>query len=160
MATTATTSSRSPSTRLRARSCGLTRTSGDGEADDRGPDQQAHDVAGGVRVGRPPGQQQSQPGPGQRDGQRHDLHDQDTPVLMLVDETERVVLSVDGARLVQVPDEVRRLLGPSAPEVDGPVWWVEVRASSTHQGAAAAARWLARELIERHGGAIWPQEPR
>lgn len=83
---------------------------------------------------------------------------QDTPVILLLDENERVVLAVDGARLLQVPGEVRRLLGPSAPEVGEAVWWVEIRASSAYDGAAAAARRLASTLVEHHGGAVWPSE--
>lgn len=81
---------------------------------------------------------------------------QDSPVVLLLDAEQRVLLAVDGARLVQVPSEVRRLLQPSPPEVTGPVWWVEVRASSTHDDALAAARRVAETLVERHGGTVWP----
>lgn len=83
---------------------------------------------------------------------------QDSPVLLLLDEQEQVVLAVDGARLVQVPGEVRRLLGPAAPEVGDAVWWVDIRASSVREDAPAAARRLAGVLVERHGGAVWPPE--
>lgn len=85
---------------------------------------------------------------------------QDTPVILLLDEELQTVLAVDGARLVQVPSEVRRLLGPTAPEVHDPVWWVDIHSSATHQGAPAAARRLASTLVDRHGGAVWPAEPR
>lgn len=84
---------------------------------------------------------------------------QDTPVVLLLDDERHVVLAVDGARLVQVPSEVTRLLGPAAPVVGEAVWWVEIRAASTSDGAAAAARRLATVLVDRHGGAVWPPEP-
>lgn len=84
---------------------------------------------------------------------------QQTPVVLLLDDRADVVLAVDGARLVQVPDEVQRLLGPAAPDVGDAVWWVDVRASSTLEGADAAARRLAEVLVERHGGAVWVPEP-
>ena len=81
---------------------------------------------------------------------------QDTPVVLLLNDDQQIMLSIDGARLVQVPSEVRRLLGPTAPEVNGPVWWIDVHATSADPGAPAAARRLAATLVDRHGGAVWP----
>lgn len=81
---------------------------------------------------------------------------QETPVLLLLDGEQQVVVAVDGARLVQVRTEVRRLLGPSAPAVEDAVWWVDIRASSVHEGAASTARRLAEVLVDRHGGSVWP----
>jgi hypothetical protein len=86
------------------------------------------------------------------------------PVLQLLDESERSVLAVDGPRLVQVPGEVRRLLGVAVADVSEPVWWIEVRASSVHDGEldgrhddpGRAARRLAEHLVERYGGFVWP----
>jgi hypothetical protein len=86
------------------------------------------------------------------------------PVLELLDENERSVLAVDGPRLVQVPGEVRRLLGVPAADVTEPVWWIEVRASSVRDGElddagldpGPAARRLAEHLIGRYGGFVWP----
>lgn len=67
----------------------------------------------------------------------------DTPVILLLDENERVVLAVDGARLLQVPGEVRRLLGPSAP--------TSARRSG---GSRSGRRRRTRVPLRRLGG--WP----
>lgn len=80
----------------------------------------------------------------------------ETPVLLLLDDDAQLVLAVDGPRLIQTPDEIGRLLLPDPPPVDGPVWWVDVRAYAGRPGAAEAAHRLATRLVADHGGWVWP----
>jgi hypothetical protein len=76
-----------------------------------------------------------------------------SPILELLDDEEHPVLAVDGPRLVQVPGEVRRLLGASVPDDVEPVWWVEMRVPSERD--AAPAHRLAEQLVQRCGGFVW-----
>jgi hypothetical protein len=63
----------------------------------------------------------------------------------------RPLVTVEGARLVQVPGEVARLLGVE--DAPHPAWWVEARAVDT--GAAAIARRFAAALLSQTGGVSW-----
>ena len=82
----------------------------------------------------------------------------DTPVLLLLDDNAQLVLAVDGPRLIQAAGEVDRLLQPDPPAVDGPVWWVDIRAYASQPEAADAAHRLATSLVAEHGGWVWPAE--
>ncbi|WP_370964222.1 hypothetical protein [Amycolatopsis sp. cg9] len=64
----------------------------------------------------------------------------------------RVLLTVEGARLVRVPGEVDRLLGLDVPP---PVWWVEGRAPDEDAEAEAVARTFAEALAVATGGRAW-----
>lgn len=64
----------------------------------------------------------------------------------------RVLLSIEGARLIRVPGEVRRLLGV---DVSPPVWWVESRAPEDDEEAEAVARAFTTALIAATGGTSW-----
>ena len=64
----------------------------------------------------------------------------------------RVLLTVEGARLVQVPGEARRVLGLDVPT---PVWWVEGRAPDEDAEAEAVARTFAEALAVATGGRAW-----
>jgi hypothetical protein len=68
----------------------------------------------------------------------------------------RLLLTTEGARLVQVPGEVRRLLGiGDEVEVPHPVWWVESRAPGGDPEAEAVARTFTQALVARTGGLSW-----
>lgn len=77
-------------------------------------------------------------------------------VVQLLDDDGRSMYAVEGPRLVQVPGEVERLLGPAVSDVDTPVWWVEARAPDTQHQGAVMARTLAEELVRQLGGVVWP----
>lgn len=66
----------------------------------------------------------------------------------------RLLLTLEGARLVQVPGEAERLLGIPG-EVPHPVWWVESRAPGADQEAEAVARRFTRALVALTGGMSW-----
>lgn len=76
-------------------------------------------------------------------------------LIELLDEQGRPVLTVEGPLLVHTPGEVHRLLG-HLDDAEPPVWWVEIRASSATEGAAAAGRRFAEHLVQELGGAVWP----
>jgi hypothetical protein len=68
----------------------------------------------------------------------------------------RLLLTNEGARLVQVPGEVRRLLGIGEEvELPHPVWWVESRAPGADPEAEAVARNFTKALVARTGGLSW-----
>jgi hypothetical protein len=67
----------------------------------------------------------------------------------------RLQLTIDGARLVQVPGEARRLLGIDTEAVPHPVWWVEGRAPGGDPDAAAVARRFTSALVAAVGGVSW-----
>lgn len=74
-------------------------------------------------------------------------------LLQLCDDDERPLVTIEGARLVQVPGEVQRLLGiDDAPH---PTWWVEARAVSNRPDAAVVARRFAAALLSVTGGVSW-----
>ncbi|GAA4671963.1 hypothetical protein GCM10023347_27480 [Streptomyces chumphonensis] len=77
----------------------------------------------------------------------------DGAVVQLTDADGRPLASVEAPMLVQVPGEVRRLLGLDA---DRPVWWTEVRAATTARGGDRLAGTIATRLVTRLGGAVWP----
>lgn len=66
----------------------------------------------------------------------------------------RLLLTLEGARLVQVPGEVRRLLGVTE-DVPHPVWWVESRAPGGDPEAEAVARRFTAALLSATGGMSW-----
>lgn len=75
------------------------------------------------------------------------------PVVRLTDRAGHPLLAVDGPLLVQVPGEVERLLGIS---VDGPIWWIEIRAVSDRDDALEVARRFAERLAGALEGTVWP----
>ncbi|MGK5530588.1 DUF6177 family protein [Streptomyces sp. URMC 129] len=77
----------------------------------------------------------------------------DGAVIQLCDERGRPLASVEAPMLVHTPGEVARLLGA---EVDGPVWWTEVRAATAAEGADRLAGTIATRLATRLGGSVWP----
>ena len=66
----------------------------------------------------------------------------------------RLLLTTEGARLVQVPGEVRRLLGIDT-EVPHPVWWVESRAPGADPEVEDVARRFTQALVAATGGVSW-----
>lgn len=66
----------------------------------------------------------------------------------------RLLLTIEGARLVQVAGEVQRLLGV-ADGVPHPVWWVESRAPGADREAEAVARRFTHTLVAATGGMSW-----
>jgi hypothetical protein len=72
-------------------------------------------------------------------------------LVQLCAEDGRPLVTVEGARLVQVPGEVQRLLGVE--DAPHPAWWVEARA--VDPGAAAIARRFAAALLSETGGVSW-----
>lgn len=66
----------------------------------------------------------------------------------------RLLLTIEGARLVQVAGEVQRLLGITE-GVPHPVWWVESRAPGADPEAEAVARRFTHALVALTGGMSW-----
>lgn len=64
----------------------------------------------------------------------------------------RLLVTMEGSRLIQVPGEVERILGVAA---ETPVWWVECRAPGHDPEAEAVARRFARALLAVTGGSLW-----
>lgn len=64
----------------------------------------------------------------------------------------RLLLTMEGSRLIQVPGEVQRILGV---EAETPVWWVESRAPGHDPEAEALARRFTRALLTMTGGSSW-----
>ncbi|WP_059013495.1 DUF6177 family protein [Streptomyces specialis] len=79
----------------------------------------------------------------------------DGAVIQLCDPRGRPLASVEAPMLVHTPGEVARLLGA---EVNGPVWWTEVRAATAAEGADRLAGAIATRLAVRLGGSVWPPE--
>lgn len=75
-------------------------------------------------------------------------------LVQLYHEDGRLMLTTEGARLVQAPGEVRRLLRIDA-EVPQPVWWVESRAPGHDPEAEAVARRFTHALVAATGGLSW-----
>ncbi|ORT57947.1 hypothetical protein BKD26_22630 [Streptomyces sp. CB03238] len=65
------------------------------------------------------------------------------------------VVTVDVPLFVQVPGEVSRLLGTEV-EVEAPVWWTEVRATTSIAEARRLAGSVAGRLTSLLGGCTWP----
>ena len=63
------------------------------------------------------------------------------------------LVTIEGARLVQVPGEAQRLLGIDD-DLPCPLWWVEVRATGL-PGAPRIARRFAAALLSVTGGVSW-----
>ncbi|NJQ03895.1 DUF6177 family protein [Streptomyces zingiberis] len=81
----------------------------------------------------------------------------DGAVLQLCDEAGRPLVSVESPVLVQVAGETARLLGPDgAPPGEGPVWWVEARASTAVPEAERLAGAFAGRLAAMLDGTVWP----
>ncbi|MBC3987375.1 hypothetical protein H8N00_00285 [Streptomyces sp. AC563] len=79
-------------------------------------------------------------------------------VIQLSDDTGRPLLSVEAPIYVEVPGEVRRLLGPDAALPEGPVWWTEARASTAIEGAERLAGSFAGRLAAVLDGTTWPPD--
>lgn len=78
----------------------------------------------------------------------------------LYDDAGRLAVSIESPRLVHVPGEAERLLGPEmAGRVRPPVWWVEVRAAAGVPDARRIARRFADDIVHWQGGAVWPGPP-
>ncbi|GGQ71333.1 hypothetical protein [Couchioplanes azureus] len=77
-------------------------------------------------------------------------------VIQLCDDAGRPLVSLETPVLVQVPGEVRRLLGDAYDRVGVPVWWMEARAPSGRPEAEALARRFADEVARRLDGVVWP----
>jgi hypothetical protein len=75
-------------------------------------------------------------------------------LIQLFHEDGRLLLTTEGARLVQVRGEVRRLLGFDE-DVPHPVWWVESRAPSGDSDAERVARRFTQALVVTSGGVSW-----
>ncbi|WP_055492536.1 DUF6177 family protein [Streptomyces sp. TP-A0356] len=70
----------------------------------------------------------------------------------------RPLVTVEVPVLVQVPGEVRRLLGAEARATEEPVWWTEVRATTAVAEAGRLAGSVAGRLIAVLGGTAWPAD--
>lgn len=66
----------------------------------------------------------------------------------------RLLMTTEGARLVQVPGEARRLLGITD-EVPLPVWWVESRAPGADPDGEDVARRFTHAVVAQTGGMSW-----
>ncbi|TVT61603.1 hypothetical protein FNH05_02760 [Amycolatopsis rhizosphaerae] len=83
------------------------------------------------------------------------LHTVDeTQLVQLFHEDGRLMLTTEGARLVQVAGEVARLLRFQG-EVPHPVWWVESRAPGHDREAESVARRFTHALLTATGGMSW-----
>lgn len=82
----------------------------------------------------------------------------DDALLQLCDDNGRPLLAIEAPRLLQVPGEAARLLGPEAADAPVPCWWTETRATTAagHSGELAAA--FAHSLVTDLGGLIWPPD--
>lgn len=79
-------------------------------------------------------------------------HDATTGVTHIHAPEGPLLVAVEAPALVQVKGEVQRLLGV---EVQGPVWWVDIRASVEPDEALVLARTIGDEFVRRHGGVLW-----
>jgi hypothetical protein len=66
----------------------------------------------------------------------------------------RLLLTMEGPRLVQVEGEAQRLLGITE-GVPHPTWWVESRAPGNDRDAEAVARRFTHALVAATGGISW-----
>lgn len=67
----------------------------------------------------------------------------------------QTLVSLEAPRLIQVPGETARLLGPTAPK-NSPVWWTEARATNGVEGAGRLAGSAAGRLAVLLSGSTWP----
>jgi hypothetical protein len=81
----------------------------------------------------------------------------DGAVVRLYGQDGGAVAAVEVPLFVQVPGEVRRLLGAEI-AVDAPVWWTEVRAATAVAEVGRLAGSVAGRLTSLLGGATWPAE--
>lgn len=81
---------------------------------------------------------------------------EEQPLVQLYHPDGRLMMSIEDARLVQVPGEVQRVLG-IGPEVGvpHPVWWVESWAPGDDPEAEAVARAFTTALVAMTGGLSW-----
>ncbi|MEU9008713.1 DUF6177 family protein [Streptomyces sp. NPDC048479] len=70
----------------------------------------------------------------------------------------RHVVTVEVPLFVQVPGEVRRLLGDAAVAPEAPVWWTEVRATTAVAEAGRLAGSVAGRLTTLLSGSTWPAD--
>lgn len=81
----------------------------------------------------------------------------DDAVIQLCDEEGRPLLSVEAPLLLRVPGEAARLLGVDEKSLgEGPLWWVEARASTAVPAAEPLAGTFAARLAHLLGGRVWP----
>lgn len=78
-------------------------------------------------------------------------------VAQLCTDDGKLLVSVEAPRYLQVPGETERLLGPGV-QTEGPVWWTEVRASTSIAEARLLAGSVAGRLTTLLGGITWPPE--
>lgn len=76
-------------------------------------------------------------------------------LLQLCADDGHVLATIEGPRLVQVPGEVRRLLGIDVADLPHAVWWVETWAPSHSRDGAAIAAAYVQALVARTGGHSW-----
>lgn len=79
---------------------------------------------------------------------------EETQLIQLYHPAGRLLLTTEGARLVQVPGEARRLLGITD-EVPDPLWWVECRSPGADRDAEQVARRFTHALVAQTGGMSW-----
>jgi hypothetical protein len=79
---------------------------------------------------------------------------EDVQLVQLYRDDGRLMMTTEGARLVQVSGEVRRVLGIDA-EVPHPVWWVESRAPGSDPDAADVTLRFTKALVAATGGLAW-----
>ncbi|WP_017556194.1 hypothetical protein [Nocardiopsis baichengensis] len=73
---------------------------------------------------------------------------------LLSPEDEKVLLTIEPPRLIEVLSEIDRLLGPNLTEgLTSPCWWIEAHADP-EVGPPHANR-FAESLAWRLGGAVW-----
>ncbi len=76
-------------------------------------------------------------------------------LLQLCTDDGHALTTIEGPRLVQVPGEVRRLLGIDVPDLPHAVWWVDAWAPEhSRDGAAVTIRYI-QALVALAGGHSW-----
>ncbi|MFI9200353.1 DUF6177 family protein [Streptomyces sp. NPDC053048] len=81
----------------------------------------------------------------------------DDAVVQLCGEEGRPLVSIEAPLLLRVPGEAARLLGVDERELgDGPLWWIEARASTAVPQAEPLAGVFAARLAHLLGGRVWP----
>ncbi|MFC0597328.1 DUF6177 family protein [Streptomyces palmae] len=79
-------------------------------------------------------------------------------LIQLCEESGRPLVSIEAPVLVRVPGEAARLLGDTAPAQDGPMWWLEARASTAVEEAERLAGVFAGRLAHLLQGRVWPPD--
>jgi hypothetical protein len=72
------------------------------------------------------------------------------------DRVGHLLASIEDPVLVDMSEEIVRLLGPEAAErVRAPVWWLEVRAAVGQTDSMRVARKFLDDLVHWQGGLVW-----